>query len=109
MGSAAASPPEKLPVKVRQATPTQLLAQRPGCGKVFLEHASGVLTRPPVFDETLRYLLDGDTLVVTKLDRLGRSVRNLKQIALTQHRERMSVPDDLVTAVRFGGVACRHS
>lgn len=52
-----------------------------GCGKVFVEHASGVLARRPVFDETLRYLRDGDTLVVTKLDRLGRSVRNLKQIA----------------------------
>ena len=33
-----------------------------GCEKTFTEHASG-------------------TLVVTKLDRLGRSVRNLKQIA----------------------------
>lgn len=52
-----------------------------GCRKVFVEHASGVLARRPVLDETLRYLRDGDTLVVTKLDRLGRSVRNLKQIA----------------------------
>jgi len=31
-------------------------------------------------DEALGYLRAGDTLVVTKLDRLGRSVRNLKQI-----------------------------
>lgn len=52
-----------------------------GCEKVFVEHVSGVLARRPVFDETLRYLREGDTLVVTKLDRLGRSVRNLKQIA----------------------------
>ena len=52
-----------------------------GCAKVFVEHASGVLARRAVFDETLRYLREGDTLVVTKLDRLGRSVRNLKQIA----------------------------
>ncbi len=35
----------------------------------------------PALDEALGYLRAGDTLVVTKLDRLGRSVRNLKQIA----------------------------
>lgn len=32
-----------------------------GCEKVFIEHASGVLARRPVFDETLRYLREGDT------------------------------------------------
>ena len=50
-----------------------------GCDKVFVEHASGVLARRPVLDDALAYLRDGDTLVVTKLDRLGRSVRNLKE------------------------------
>jgi DNA invertase Pin-like site-specific DNA recombinase len=52
-----------------------------GCDKVFTEHASGTLAKRPRLQETLRYLRDGDTLVVTKLDRLGRSVRNLKQVA----------------------------
>lgn len=51
------------------------------CEKVFVEHASGVLARRPVLDDALGYLREGDTLVVTKLDRLGRSVRNLKQVA----------------------------
>ena len=51
-----------------------------GCDKVFVEHASGVLTRRPMLDDALGYLRSGDTLVITKLDRLGRSVRNLKQI-----------------------------
>lgn len=50
-----------------------------GCEKLFVEHASGVLARRPVLDDALAYLRDGDTLVVTKLDRLGRSVRNLKE------------------------------
>ncbi len=54
-----------------------------GCTKLYVEHASGVLTRRPVLDDVLDYLREGDTLVVTKLDRLGRSVRNLKQIAAT--------------------------
>ena len=51
------------------------------CEKVFVEHASGVLAKRPALDEALDYLRDGDTLVVTKLDRLGRSVRNLKEVA----------------------------
>ncbi len=52
-----------------------------GCGKTFTDHASGTLARRPALDEALSYLRAGDTLVVTKLDRLGRSVRNLKQVA----------------------------
>ena len=51
-----------------------------GCDKVFVEHASGVLAKRPVLDDVLDYLRSGDTLVVTKLDRLGRSVRNLKEV-----------------------------
>jgi len=58
-----------------------LLPARRGCDKTFTEHASGTLARRPALDEVLSYLRAGDTLVVTKLDRLGRSVRNLKQIA----------------------------
>ncbi|WP_394253552.1 recombinase family protein [Arthrobacter pityocampae] len=52
-----------------------------GCEKVFIEHASGVLAKRPALDDALEYLRAGDTLVVTKLDRLGRSVRNLKEVA----------------------------
>ncbi|MBG6215293.1 DNA invertase Pin-like site-specific DNA recombinase [Cryobacterium sp. CAN_C3] len=51
-----------------------------GCDKVFVEHASGVLAKRPALDDALDYLRSGDTLVVTKLDRLGRSVRNLKEV-----------------------------
>ncbi len=52
-----------------------------GCDRVFTDQASGTLARRPALDEALSYLRAGDTLVVTKLDRLGRSVRNLKQVA----------------------------
>lgn len=51
------------------------------CEKIFVEHASGTLARRPALDDALEYLRPGDTLVVTKLDRLGRSVRNLKDVA----------------------------
>lgn len=52
-----------------------------GCEQTFTDHASGTLARRPALDEALSYLRAGDTLVVTKLDRLGRSMRNLKQVA----------------------------
>jgi len=52
-----------------------------GCEKVFVEHASGVLARRPALEKTLEYVRSGDTLVVVKLDRLGRSVKNLKEVA----------------------------
>ncbi|HXZ74010.1 MAG TPA: recombinase family protein [Streptosporangiaceae bacterium] len=52
-----------------------------GCQKVFTDKASGTLAHRPQLDQALSYLRAGDTLVITKLDRLGRSVRNLKQVA----------------------------
>ena len=51
-----------------------------GCKKLFVDHSSGKLARRPALTEALGYLREGDSLVVTKLDRLGRSVKNLKEI-----------------------------
>ncbi len=48
-----------------------------GCWKVFVDHASGVLDRRPELDRVLEQLRPGDTLVVWRLDRLGRSLRHL--------------------------------
>lgn len=50
-----------------------------GCDKIFKEQVSSVGQRPQL-DAALDYLRDGDTLVVTKLDRLARSVLHLGQI-----------------------------
>jgi len=52
-----------------------------GCEKLFVDHASGILATRTALEQALGYLRAGDTLVVTKLDRLGRSVRNLKALA----------------------------
>ncbi len=48
-----------------------------GCWKVWTDSASGVLDRRPQLDEVLEQLRPGDTLVVWRLDRLGRSLRHL--------------------------------
>jgi DNA invertase Pin-like site-specific DNA recombinase len=53
-----------------------------GCGKVFMEQTSSVGPRKAL-EAALGYVRDGDTLVVTKLDRLARSVVHLGQIIAT--------------------------
>jgi DNA invertase Pin-like site-specific DNA recombinase len=48
-----------------------------GCERIFTDRASGKLARRPELDKALDYARASDQLVVTKLDRLGRSVRHL--------------------------------
>lgn len=50
-----------------------------GCTKIFQEKASSVKKRPE-FDKCLDYLREGDTLVVWKLDRLGRTTKKLLEL-----------------------------
>lgn len=52
-----------------------------GCEKIFSEKQSGKSTEHrPEFKKLMRALLPGDTVVVTKLDRLARSSRDLLNI-----------------------------
>lgn len=51
-----------------------------GCSKVFQEQVSSVDTTRPELERVLEYVREGDTLVVTKLDRLARSMANLMDI-----------------------------
>jgi DNA invertase Pin-like site-specific DNA recombinase len=48
-----------------------------GCGKLFVEKASGAKEDRPQLLAALDYLRHGDTLVVWKLDRLARSMKQL--------------------------------
>lgn len=67
----------------RVSTPDQKLSlqqdalERTGCERVFDDQASGARTDRPGLAEALAYLRTGDTLVVWKLDRLGRSMSHL--------------------------------
>jgi DNA invertase Pin-like site-specific DNA recombinase len=53
-----------------------------GCHKIFSEEISSVVRERPQLDLCLDYVRDGDVLVVTKIDRLARSVADL--VALTE-------------------------
>lgn len=50
------------------------------CEKIFVDRMSGTRASRPDLDRALELLRSGDVLVVTKLDRLGRSVRNLMDL-----------------------------
>jgi DNA invertase Pin-like site-specific DNA recombinase len=50
------------------------------CLKIFTDRASGKNMERPGLDEALKFLREGDTLVVWKLDRLGRSLQDLIKI-----------------------------
>jgi DNA invertase Pin-like site-specific DNA recombinase len=62
-----------------------------GCRKLYQEQASSIAQRGQL-DAALDYAREGDTLVVTKLDRLARSARHLS---------------DIVGALETNGVALR--
>jgi DNA invertase Pin-like site-specific DNA recombinase len=67
----------------RVSTPDQKLSlqhdalKRAGCERLFDDQASGARTDRPGLADALAYLRAGDTLVVWKLDRLGRSMSHL--------------------------------
>jgi DNA invertase Pin-like site-specific DNA recombinase len=60
-----------------------------GCERIFVDKASGKLDRRPGLDALLEQLRAEDAVVVWRLDRLGRSLRNL--IDLVQHLDELRV------------------
>jgi DNA invertase Pin-like site-specific DNA recombinase len=51
-----------------------------GCAKVYAEKVSGARSDRPELAKLIRRLGDGDVLMVTRLDRLARSTRDLLNI-----------------------------
>ncbi len=62
-----------------------------GCGRVFEENISTRKTERPGLAAALDYLRPGDTLCVWKLDRLGRSVKDVLIIADDLHERGIGV------------------
>lgn len=57
--------------------------RKAGCERVLKEVVSGAKVERPVLDAVLADLRTGDVLVIWKLDRLGRSLRHLVELAGT--------------------------
>ncbi len=88
-----------------QTTRLQLDALKAaGCHRIFQDKLGGALASRPQMDRALGELRAGDTLVVWKLDRLGRSLRNLLEIAeVLRERDIAAIAD---RAPRYGD--CRR-
>lgn len=61
--------------------------KKAGCERIFVEQMSGGLDSRPELDRTMKTLSEGDTLVVWRLDRLGRSLAHLIEL-LTELEKR---------------------
>ena len=61
------------------------------CDKIFQEKVTGVTDKRPQLQACLEYVRQGDTLVVTKLDRLARSTLHLCQIAEELERKQVAL------------------
>lgn len=60
---------------------------RAGCEKIYEDKISGVRVERPGLTRALEMLREGDTLVVWKLDRLGRSVKQLVDMVGELHKQ----------------------
>ena len=61
--------------------------EKKGCNKVFVEELSSVAANRPQLEAALEWVREGDVLVVTKLDRLARSVADLVAITATLRKK----------------------
>jgi len=79
--------------------------RKSGCRKTFTDRLSGTRTDRPGLNEALSHLREGDTLVVWKLDRLGRSVKGLVDLVGELERQNVhfkSITDGIDTCTPAG-------
>jgi len=82
-----------------------------GCQRIFTEQMSGAVTDRPALHDALECARSGDTLIVWKLDRLARSMKQLIRKP-SGERHRVSQPDrsprhdDRARAAGFSYVRC---
>jgi DNA invertase Pin-like site-specific DNA recombinase len=82
-----------------------------GCYRVYTDYASGTLDRRPELDAVLAQLRPGDSLVVWRLDRLGRSLRHLIDTVTSLDERQVgfrSLREDIDTTTTAGGRLVFH-
>jgi len=79
--------------------------EKAGCKKLFEDKVSGTRADRPGLIKAMEILREGDTLVVWKLDRLGRSVKQLVDLISELHKKGIqfkSVTDAIDTGTTSG-------
>lgn len=87
----------------------QVAQKEAGCEKIYREEVSGVGERTEM-QSALQYLRDGDCLVVYKLDRLGRSMREFLNILSCLGKRGIGVIflKDVISALSTSGKFIKH-
>ncbi len=79
--------------------------EKAGCSKIFTDTISGAKTERPGLEQALAYVRPGDTLVVWRLDRLGRSLRHLIETITALHEREIgfkSITENIDTTTSGG-------
>jgi DNA invertase Pin-like site-specific DNA recombinase len=85
--------------------------KKAGCSKIFTDVVSGAKAERKGLEEALSHLREGDTLVVWKLDRLGRSLPHLIQTVNTLKEKKIdfkSLTDLNIDTTTSGGKLVFH-
>jgi DNA invertase Pin-like site-specific DNA recombinase len=65
--------------------------QARNCTKIYQEKESAVSSKRPILEACLDYVREGDTLIITKLDRLARSTIDLCHIVKTLETKKVNL------------------
>ena len=79
--------------------------KRTGCAKTFTDKESGIKSSHFGWDELLAYIRPGDTLVITELSRMSRSLLHLLEIVTIledRHVELKSLRENIDTSTATG-------
>lgn len=63
------------------------ILKKAGCTRIYKEKFTGTTTHRPQFEKMLKFVRDGDVVIVTKLDRLARTARDALNIAYKLNNE----------------------
>lgn len=79
-----------------------------GCEEIYSDVISGVKSQRPGLEKALSYAREGDTIVVWKLDRLGRSIQHLIQTVTSLIEKKIgfkSLQENIDTSTSGGKVS----
>ena len=62
-----------------------------GCETIYSDIVSGVKVVKPAFEKMLSFMREGDTIVIWKLDRLGRSTKDLIELVATLEKRKINL------------------
>ena len=86
--------------------------EKAGCERIYEDELSGTKDNRPGLNKALEMLRENDTLVVWKLDRLGRSVKSLIELVSVLNSKNIhfkSLTDSIDTSTPYNTPKCQDN